>query len=63
MLDQSEGCTFEKPHKTIDNSNPDIDVLYEQMLRRVKKPEKAQRILHIVVGTAEPLSLDELNEA
>ncbi|KAJ0117970.1 hypothetical protein J7T55_014421 [Diaporthe amygdali] len=63
ILDQSADCTFEELHEIIDNTNPGIESLYENILSKVKSLEKARRLLHIIVGAAEPLTADEINAA
>ncbi|KAI0102851.1 hypothetical protein GGR51DRAFT_525619 [Nemania sp. FL0031] len=63
MLDQSEDCTFEELHDIIDNLNPSVDTIYENILGKAKSPEKARRLLHIIVGAAEPLTAEEINVA
>ncbi|KAK2613542.1 hypothetical protein N8I77_000449 [Diaporthe amygdali] len=63
ILDQSADCTFEELHEIIDNTNPSIESLYESILSKAKSPEKARRLLHIIVGAAEPLTADEVNAA
>lgn len=63
ILDQSADCTFEDLHDTIDNINPGIDSLYDKILSKARNPERARRLLHIIVGAAEPLTADEVNAA
>jgi hypothetical protein len=63
MLDNSDDCTFEEINQLMDNPSPGVDALYERILGRVKNPDKARRMLHIVVGAVEPLTLEEINTA
>lgn len=39
----------------------DLKAVYEKILRRIRRPDKAVRILQAVLIASEPLSLDELN--
>jgi hypothetical protein len=63
MLDNSDDCTFEEIHQLMDDPNPGVDALYERILEKARNPEKARRMLHIIVGAVEPLTLEELNTA
>lgn len=63
ILDESADSTFEDLHDIIDNINPGIDSLYEKILSKARKPERARRLLHIIVGAAEPLTAAEVNAA
>lgn len=63
ILDESADSTFEDLHDIIDNTNPGIDSLYEKILSKARNPERARRLLHIIVGAAEPLTADEVNAA
>jgi hypothetical protein len=47
----------------VDNLPPDMDTVYEKILRRSPNPQKARRMLHIVVAAARPLTLEEMNIA
>ncbi|KAI1126225.1 hypothetical protein F5Y10DRAFT_216197 [Nemania abortiva] len=63
MLDQSEDCTFEELYDIIDSPNPSVDTIYESILGKAKSPEKARKLLHVIVGAAEPLTAEEINVA
>lgn len=63
MLDKSEDCSFEEINQLMDNPNPGVDALYGRILEKAKNTDKARRMLHIVVGAVEPLTLDEINIA
>lgn len=63
ILDQSADCTFAELHEIIDNTNPGVESLYESILSKAKNQERARRLLHIIVGAAEPLTPDEVNAA
>lgn len=42
---------------------PDVDAAYERMLSRSENPAKTRRLLHIIIGAAKPLTLEEMNVA
>jgi hypothetical protein len=63
MLDKSEDCSFEEINQLMDNPNPSVEALYERILQKAKNTDKARRMLHIVVGAVEPLTLEEINIA
>jgi ankyrin repeat protein len=47
-------------HEAVSSIPPNIDAAYEGILNRSSDPEEAQKLLHIVVAAARPLTLSEM---
>jgi hypothetical protein len=63
ILERSDDCSFEELHDIIEQPNPSVNALYDKILGRVKNVDKARKLLCIVVGAAEPLTLTQVNIA
>lgn len=64
LLDQSDDCTYEEMDRLMEgDAYPSLDRVYHKILSKARNPEKVRRMLHLVVGAAEPLTPAELNIA
>ncbi|PWW71784.1 hypothetical protein C7212DRAFT_366950 [Tuber magnatum] len=63
ILKDSEDDSQVEFTNIVSASPPDLAEFYTKILDKSAKPVKAQRILHIVVGAARPLTLVEMNTA
>ncbi|KAL6251161.1 hypothetical protein RBB50_001369 [Rhinocladiella similis] len=60
IIKDSIGITKESLRTTICNLPTTVEAVYDKILCKTRNPEKAKKILHIVVAAVRPLSLKEM---
>nr|AFB35598.1 NACHT-ANK domain protein transcript variant 5 [Tuber melanosporum] len=63
ILKDSEDGSVEEFSDIVSSMPRDIPELYTKILNKSRYPDKARRILHIVVAATRPLTLEEMNAA
>lgn len=63
IMDSDSCQSFEELNAIVDSANKELESIYEKILSRSKHPEKARKLLSIVLAASEPLTLEQLDLA